>query len=129
MPHYARNKAVGVMKPGHCFTIEPMINAGTWQDKLWPDNWTAVTADGKRSAQFEHTMIVTKNGVDVLTAPVPDADLVRSPPAEAKDKSGATRVKCPPHLAKFAEEVGVTVEIDERYNNLKTEEDNVEADE
>ncbi|KAA0185425.1 Methionine aminopeptidase, partial [Fasciolopsis buskii] len=58
VPHYARNKAVGVMKPGHCFTIEPMINEGTWRDELWPDKWTAVTTDGLRSAQFEHTMLV-----------------------------------------------------------------------
>lgn len=46
------------MKPGHCFTIEPMINEGTWRDELWPDKWTAVTTDGLRSAQFEHTMLV-----------------------------------------------------------------------
>ncbi|XP_018653127.1 methionyl aminopeptidase 1 (M24 family) [Schistosoma mansoni] len=73
--HYSRNKAVGVMKPGHCFTIEPMINQGDWRDELWPDNWTAVTADGLRSAQFEHTMVILKpelaasNGmpIEVLT--------------------------------------------------------------
>lgn len=47
----AENKAVGVMKPGHCFTIEPMINEGSWRDEQWPDHWTAVTADGSRSAQ------------------------------------------------------------------------------
>jgi methionyl aminopeptidase len=56
------------MKPGHIFTIEPMINVGTWQDVLWPDDWTSVTKDGKRSAQFEETMLVTETGVDVLTA-------------------------------------------------------------
>ncbi|KAL7753451.1 Methionine aminopeptidase 1 [Sorochytrium milnesiophthora] len=67
IPHYARNKAVGVMKPGHVFTIEPMINEGTYRDEHWPDNWTAVTADGKRSAQFEHTMVVTETGCEVLT--------------------------------------------------------------
>ncbi|KAF9349435.1 Methionine aminopeptidase 1, partial [Mortierella sp. AD094] len=67
-PHYARNKAIGVMKEGHVFTIEPMINEGTWKDEMWPDNWTAVTQDGKRSAQFEETMVVTKTGVEVLTA-------------------------------------------------------------
>lgn len=67
-PHYARNKAVGVMKEGHVFTIEPMINEGTWKDQMWPDDWTAVTLDGKRSAQFEETMVVTKTGVEVLTA-------------------------------------------------------------
>ncbi|XP_021802971.1 methionine aminopeptidase 1A-like [Prunus avium] len=59
IPHYARNKAVGVMKAGQTFTIEPMINAGVWRDRMWPDGWTDVTADGKRSAQFEHTLLVT----------------------------------------------------------------------
>ena len=43
VPHYAKNKAVGVMKPGHCFTIEPMISEGVWGDTTWPDNWTSVT--------------------------------------------------------------------------------------
>ena len=43
VPHYAKNKAVGVMKAGHCFTIEPMINIGVWGDQTWPDNWTSVT--------------------------------------------------------------------------------------
>jgi len=67
IPHYAKNKAVGVMKPGHIFTIEPMINQGDWQDKLWPDDWTAVTCDGKKSAQFEHTLLITETGCEVLT--------------------------------------------------------------
>ena len=51
VPHYAKNKAVGVMKAGHAFTIEPMISEGIWTDQTWPDNWTAVTSDGKLSAQ------------------------------------------------------------------------------
>lgn len=68
VPHYAKNKAVGVMKAGHVFTIEPMINEGTWQDYLWPDDWTSTTKDGKRSAQFEHTILVTETGCEVLTA-------------------------------------------------------------
>jgi methionyl aminopeptidase len=68
VPHYGKNKAVGVMKPGHVFTIEPMINEGSWQDVLWPDDWTAVTKDGKRSAQFEHTLLVTEDGCEVLLA-------------------------------------------------------------
>lgn len=55
------------MKPGQSFTIEPMINVGTWRDMTWPDNWTAVTEDGRLSAQFEHTMLVTDDGVDILT--------------------------------------------------------------
>ncbi|KAJ3414108.1 Methionine aminopeptidase 1 [Chytridiales sp. JEL 0842] len=70
IPHYAKNKAVGVMKPGHIFTIEPMISEGVWRDTQWPDNWTVVTADGKRSAQFEETMLVTETGVEVLTRKV-----------------------------------------------------------
>ncbi|KAJ0962075.1 hypothetical protein J5N97_029903 [Dioscorea zingiberensis] len=66
IPHYGRNKAVGMMKAGQTFTIEPMINAGVWRDRLWPDGWTAVTADGKRSAQFEHTLLVTETAHPVL---------------------------------------------------------------
>jgi len=68
VPHYAKNKAVGIMKPGHIFTIEPMINMGTWKDRTWPDEWTAVTIDGSRSAQFEHTILVTETGYEILTA-------------------------------------------------------------
>ncbi|CDO94051.1 unnamed protein product [Kluyveromyces dobzhanskii CBS 2104] len=68
IPHYANNRTPGVMKPGMVFTIEPMINEGTWQDVTWPDDWTSSTADGKVSAQFEQTLLVTDNGVEVLTA-------------------------------------------------------------
>ena len=68
VPHYAKNKAVGIMQPGHIFTIEPMINVGTWQSTLWPDDWTAVTRDGKRSAQFEETLLITEDGVEVSPA-------------------------------------------------------------
>jgi methionyl aminopeptidase len=67
IPHYAKNKAKGVMRPGHIFTIEPMINVGIWRDKLWPDDWTSVTQDGKRSAQFEETLLITEDGVEVST--------------------------------------------------------------
>lgn len=56
------------MKPGHVFTIEPMINLGDFRETTWPDDWTSVTRDGKLSAQFEHTMVVTETGVEVLTA-------------------------------------------------------------
>ncbi|KAJ7273680.1 peptidase M24, structural domain-containing protein [Mycena haematopus] len=69
VPHYAKNKAVGTMKPGMVFTIEPMINLGSnWGDVHWPDNWTATTLDGKRSAQFEETLLITETGVEILTA-------------------------------------------------------------
>jgi methionyl aminopeptidase len=73
IPHYKNNKAVGACKEGMCFTIEPMINLGTHKDKTWPDDWTSATVDGKRSAQFEHTLLVTKDGVEVLTARYPDS--------------------------------------------------------
>ncbi|KAI9770025.1 MAG: Methionine aminopeptidase 1 [Candelina submexicana] len=73
VPHYAKNKAVGQAKPGMCFTIEPMICLGTYKDKTWPDNWTSATADGERSAQFEHTLLVTEDGVEVLTARLADS--------------------------------------------------------
>jgi len=67
-PQPKENKAVGVMAPGHCFTIEPMICEGTYQEKIWPDDWTATTTDGKRSAQFEQTILVTETGYEILTA-------------------------------------------------------------
>ena len=70
VPHYANNKAVGTMKPGQVFTIEPMINEGVWKDEIWNDNWTAVTKDGKRSAQFEETLLVTETGVEIMTRPL-----------------------------------------------------------
>lgn len=106
IPHYAANKAKGVIKAGQTFTIEPMINAGKfihlldlrhngcshtlgrlsaiswphaqphggagkWKDLTWPDQWTSVTQDGSRSAQFEHTLLVTDSGCEVLTARLP----------------------------------------------------------
>ena len=56
------------IEPGMIFTIEPMINMGGWQHKQWDDRWTAVTADGQRSAQFEHTVLVTESDVEILTS-------------------------------------------------------------
>lgn len=67
VPHYGRRGAGIRLKPGMVFTIEPMINEGTWEVKILRDGWTAVTKDGKLSAQFEHTIAVTDNGGDVLT--------------------------------------------------------------
>ena len=51
-----------------CFTIEPMLNAGDYRTKVLRDGWTAVTKDKSLSAQWEHTLLVTANGVEVLTA-------------------------------------------------------------
>ncbi len=64
--HY-RDRQGPRLRKGMVFTIEPMINAGVWQLRLLPDGWTAVTADGKNSAQFEHTIAITENGTEILT--------------------------------------------------------------
>lgn len=57
-----------------CFTSppHPCDVAGGWQDETWPDGWTAVTKDGKRSAQFEHTLLVTETGCEILTRRLED---------------------------------------------------------
>lgn len=55
------------LKPGMTFTIEPMINAGRYEVKVLPDGWTAVTKDHSLSAQWEHTVLVTESGVEILT--------------------------------------------------------------
>ncbi len=70
VPHYdaAPNYAT-VMEPGMVFTIEPMLNLGTPEWEMWDDGWTVVTADRRRSAQFEHTLVVTETGAEVLTLP------------------------------------------------------------
>ncbi len=70
IPHHDDPGAMEIMRPGMTFTIEPMITAGTWEAMLWPDGWTAVTADGRPTAQFEHTVLVTGSGAEILTAPV-----------------------------------------------------------
>ncbi|MDR1608518.1 MAG: type I methionyl aminopeptidase [Deltaproteobacteria bacterium] len=67
VPHFGRAGTGLRLKKGMVFTIEPMINVGDWRVKILPDNWTAVTADGQLSAQFEHTLAVTHNGSEILT--------------------------------------------------------------
>ncbi len=67
VPHYYDPSATFAMVPGITFTVEPMINLGTWKHSSWEDGWTAVTADLKRSAQHEHTVLVTERGVEILT--------------------------------------------------------------
>ena len=55
------------MEAGQTFTIEPAISQGTEQCIILEDGWTAVTADGSRAAQIEHTLLITNNGVEILT--------------------------------------------------------------
>lgn len=65
--HYGKPKTGDTLVPGMTFTIEPMINAGSYHTKLMRDGWTAITKDRKLSAQWEHTILVTDNGCEVLT--------------------------------------------------------------
>ena len=69
VPHYDDPSATTVLETGMTFTIEPMINLGTYDWRMWDDGWTVVTADLRRSAQFEHTVLVTDTGVEILTLP------------------------------------------------------------
>jgi methionyl aminopeptidase len=69
VPHYYDRRATGILQPGMTFTIEPMINLGSWRHRMWDDGWTAVTEDLRRSAQFEHTVLITATGVEILTLP------------------------------------------------------------
>ena len=67
--HYDAGDDHRRMKPGMTFTIEPMINLGVWETRRLRDGWTVKTRDGKLSAQYEHTVLVTRDGVDILTDP------------------------------------------------------------
>ena len=69
VPHYDDPKLQVVLEPGMTFTIEPMLTLGTIDYEIWPDGWTVVTADRRRTAQFEHTVAVTDTGAEILTLP------------------------------------------------------------
>jgi methionyl aminopeptidase len=75
--HYGKAGTGEELKPGMCFTIEPMVNAGKRQTKLMKDGWTVLTKDRSLSAQWEHTLLVTDNGVEVLTLRNEETDLQR----------------------------------------------------
>ncbi|MFI9384725.1 type I methionyl aminopeptidase [Kutzneria sp. NPDC052558] len=67
--HYDEPSVTTELEPGMTFTIEPMINLGTIDYDIWPDNWTVTTKDRKWTAQFEHTIVVTDSGAEILTLP------------------------------------------------------------
>lgn len=69
VPHYDSPYYDTMIEAGMTFTIEPMLCLGTYEWDMWDDDWTVVTKDRKRSAQFEHTLLVTDNGAEILTLP------------------------------------------------------------
>jgi methionyl aminopeptidase len=69
IPHFDDPTATQLMQEGMTFTIEPMLNLGTHDYDILDDTWTVLTKDRKMSAQFEHTLVVTKTGADILTLP------------------------------------------------------------
>src|SRR3954467_7385530 len=69
IPHYDEPRFDDEILPGMTFTIEPMLNLGTHEWVMWDDGWTVVTRDGHPSAQFEHTLLVTSDGAEILTLP------------------------------------------------------------
>ena len=71
MLHYRNKERCGVMAEGHTFTIEPMICLGSNKVLTWAAEGTATTVDGSFSAQFEHTLLITKDGVEALTGKLP----------------------------------------------------------
>ncbi len=77
--HYGKPGEGLVLRPGMCFTIEPMVNAGKRFIKLLPDGWTVVTKDRSLSAQWEHTLLVTEDGCEVLTLRAAERDAVALP--------------------------------------------------
>jgi methionyl aminopeptidase len=69
IPHYDEPLVDRVLEVGMTFTIEPMLALGDQRSNLWDDNWTVVTNDRSRVAQFEQTLVVTPDGAEVLTVP------------------------------------------------------------
>jgi methionyl aminopeptidase len=69
IPHFEDLHYNELIQPGMTFTIEPMLNLGTHEWEMWDDQWTVVTRDRGPSAQFEHTLLVTEDGAEVLTLP------------------------------------------------------------
>jgi methionyl aminopeptidase len=69
IPHYDDPGSTTIIEAGMVFTIEPMLNLGTHEWTMWNDGWTVVTKDLRNSAQFEHTILVTDTGADILTLP------------------------------------------------------------
>jgi len=79
IPNFGKRGSGDRIAPGMTFAIEPMVNLGGYQTKVRPDGWTVVTADGRPSAHFEHTVLTTERGPEILTIPAVPPDPIRSP--------------------------------------------------
>jgi methionyl aminopeptidase len=86
--HYGEPGTGLELQPGMTFTIEPMVNAGKRHVRLLPDGWTVVTRDQSLSAQWEHTVLVTATGVEVLTLGAASRELVAQRPSQAAAGAG-----------------------------------------
>jgi methionyl aminopeptidase len=89
--HYGKPGEGLVLEPGMCFTIEPMVNAGKRSIKLLPDGWTVVTKDRSLSAQWEHTILVTQGGHEVLTLRQEECDEAKPDEGSALDSDAPPR--------------------------------------
>ena len=69
VPHYDDPGSHLILETGMTFTIEPMLTLGTINYEIWDDGWTVVTQDRKRTAQFEHTIVINEDGPEILTLP------------------------------------------------------------
>lgn len=69
IPNFGEPGKGAPLKPGMVLAIEPMVTMGSWEVRILPDRWTAVTVDGSWAAHFEHTIAITENGAEILTAP------------------------------------------------------------
>ena len=70
IPHYDSAPMFDTLiEPGMTFTVEPMLTLGTHDWESWDDGWTILTKDRRRTAQFEHTLLVTDAGAEILTLP------------------------------------------------------------
>ena len=67
--HYDEPRYSTRIRPGMTFTIEPMLTLGSPESEVWRDDWTVVTLDGSRCAQFEQTLVVTETGAEIITVP------------------------------------------------------------
>ena len=67
MPNYGQAGMGPLLRVGMCIAIEPMFNLGDWHTKILGDEWTVITADGKLSAHFEHSIAITEDGPEILT--------------------------------------------------------------